>query len=476
MIRMSAGRCFVLAKILALSMLGVMMSLSRPVSGADEPQPSRFSQEAVELMTLLSNKYDLNGKTVASKPHVHDPLTRLEKSADLNIRMAATLALTQQEDLQKRAAERQAFGRLKKSEYTRDDLENLEKEYIKPLLLQRAEEAKRRKLDGKEQDKSESDKESGGDLLRVAYALMFKMPVDRGTSSLKITLKALCNNVALRQALRNLAKPVPVAFAMEKPVAVRVDSKSGRDAFFILTNKTGRTLHSCLVISSVVPDRERLLAQGADAEVLYAGIKAWLASPEKPGERPTVGDEIAGGFVDAGAKVARIKFLIAAVEQGCMIYVPELPANAEVKVWLCPTYRLQIAKSVEISLWCDELSVDGVRPENLEDPPVLGGSGIMHPLPSDTQSFSPLRSGTLIRLSAAGDGKRHRTFSCYKAAGASYRATGETLTIDSKGRTSLRLRALAVNSEGYIAHFRDPATRKSSFIFVPRSQVLEGKD
>jgi hypothetical protein len=189
-----------------------------------------------------------------------------------------------------------------------------------------------------------------------------------------------------------------------------------------------------------------------------------------------VGDEIAGGFVDAGAKVARIKFLIAAVEQGCMIYVPELPANAEVKVWLCPTYRLQIAKSVEISLWCDELSVDGVRPENLEDPPVLGGSGIMHPLPSDTQSFSPLRSGTLIRLSAGGDGKRHRTFSCYKAAGASYRATGETLTIDSKGRTSLRLRALAVNSEGYIAHFRDPATRKSSFIFVPRSQVLEGKD
>lgn len=320
----------------------------------------------------------------------------------------------------------------------------------------------------------------GDDVIRLSTAFFVKPVFSHSNADLRATAEGRLCNILLKQATSNLAKPIPAAFEIAKPVGVRLDRTSGRYAFLVLTNTSGRTLHNCLVFSRYFPDLKRLAVAGMNATVFHAGINALLRSPNKPGYPKPVPASPTDVLLDGAEESTRLQFAIESLEDGALIYVADIPPNAKVKIWLCPENRVQFARSVELALWCDELSVNRCVAENFVPREDAGETGFVNAIPSkpqtdkeDDQSFKKLRPGTMIAVRAPTDDNKQQVFRCWKSVHSTYQETDdETITIDFKKHTVLRLRALAMSSEGYIVPRRNETTRRSVLILIPHSQVL----
>lgn len=195
--------------------------------------------------------------------------------------------------------------------------------------------------------------------LRVALAalqdeiLAPRKQADQYVNRVLVTqLKGFALNLLLKEASLALAEPPGAELEGDADaISVRIETAPGKYGSIVLTNRSGRTLHHCLVITRLIPNRSRSVLYGALAETQPALLKELGINADT---------------VDEMAKTHRLRTMLDLLEQGVMIFVPEIPAGAAVRTSVGSVAWLRAARSADLSLVCDELSLTGVQAQNLE--------------------------------------------------------------------------------------------------------------
>jgi hypothetical protein len=129
-----------------------------------------------------------------------------------------------------------------------------------------------------------------------------------------------------------------------------IDLTPGKFGSWQVTNMTRNDLHHCLILTRAVADREKI-GKYAGGELLLNE----LILPPAGFERSTVND---------AQQAVALRTMIANVSSGTLLYLPRLQAGGPV-LFQSPCY-LSITKSANVSLWCDEGTVDKQAVGNLE--------------------------------------------------------------------------------------------------------------
>ena len=270
------------------------------------------------------------------------------------------------------------------------------------------------------------------DLFRSIARALFEPSLDRTENILKITLKGRATIWVLKLAFGQLARPIEIASKAAKPIAVEVDRSSNRLSYLLVTNKSGRVLHNCLMLSHLLPDLDRLTVAGVNMVTFHKTIDELVKSVddkhEKPDREAPAGLDV---LLEGAFKADMLRFWIAAVEQGNMVFVPEIPPGARVKIGLAPPVDLEHAQEVTLSLWCEELSIPVEPASNFRGRSRQGlasgkakvsgqkTSDERPGKPADKDSFELLSGGsTRITLIPPPDGSGEYSFAALSEAGA----------------------------------------------------------
>lgn len=303
---------------------------------AAQEASARFSSEGIEVLEAVSAGYDINGSPAQAKPHDEQLLQRLSLSADPQVGALAILSLLQAKlhaaNVQARQPKTEKQLAASADEMPRDHIVQLE-----------------------QATQNDDRKAMREEMLALAkdFVLQPRKEVDRAINDALGTQRGgFIINLCLKDVATQLVRPGPAdAGAQANSIGVRIETARDRFGAIALTNKTEQALHHCLVVTRMIPDRS-----AGDSMAIMNKVLGHLAG--EMGLDPLMKDTTSAN---------RLRALIAQLEQGVLIYVPEIPAGATVRTSLCAPNWLPIAKVAELSLWCDELTALDVEADNLDE-------------------------------------------------------------------------------------------------------------
>ena len=331
---------------LQLPVVGVLFALAavqftavEAIAGSDERESStpRFSADELTLLEVFGNAYKLNGKAVRPKSMTEGlpTVAELTKSQNRLVRELAEMGLVQSKLAELYQANR---GQLQ-SVFERQYREQWPSVLVK-MLVSAASDA--------------ANNNQGADIQEAAK-LVEQLLGDDAQRTANEGLALVFFGTALgneeHEKIRLLAEKAPAVGPKQKiSIKSSIDTRPGKFAPWQVTNTSQNDLHHCLILTSAVPDREKI--------VNYAGGELLLNElilPPAGFTRKTVNDT---------QQAVLLRTMIANVPRGALLYVPRLSARGTV-TFQSPCY-LSITKSAHVSLWCDEGTVDRQALSNLE--------------------------------------------------------------------------------------------------------------
>ncbi len=160
--------------------------------------------------------------------------------------------------------------------------------------------------------------------------------------SRSVMLAAKGLHLLLRDELRRLAsarQPTPGTPA--PPITVRLDGQRG--GHIVLENQGTLPLHHCLIFTRLQTDVQRVRAEAAREDAVGGALPVLGVSRE---------------MAAASRQAARLRYLYEEQEKGWVIYVPEIGPGARVSAGFDGVVRLTLATGADLSLWCDEMTVE----------------------------------------------------------------------------------------------------------------------
>jgi hypothetical protein len=294
---------------------------------------ARFSADELRLLEIFSRAYELNGKLVRPKTMQEGlpTVVELTRSENRRVRELAEMGLVQSQ-----------LARL--YQQNRSDLQSaFEKQYRdewpKVFLKMLASAAQTDRPQDVREAAKLVEELIGNDAQRTA---------NQGLALLFFG-KALGR--VQNDKIRSLAQRAPLPGADQRiTIKVLIDPTPRRFGSWRVTNTSRKDLHHCVILTRAVPDLDKL---GTDAgtELLLNE----LILPPAGFERRTV---------NGAQQAVVLRTMIAALSSGTILYVPRLPAGGTVVFQ--SSCALPITKSGDVSLWCDEGTVDGQGVGNWE--------------------------------------------------------------------------------------------------------------
>jgi hypothetical protein len=172
----------------------------------------------------------------------------------------------------------------------------------------------------------------------------------------------------------------------------------------------------------------------------------------------------------------RLRGVAGLMEQGEAVYLPVFPNSARLVVWAGPPDPGRILHTAQVVLCCDELTISG-KPvvkdgkRVLDRPKPMGLAGDQgHEIGEAPASFRKLTNGNTVQLRMNRPGVQRRSYDACIPRGAGYVATGKTFAFDYDGKT--RLPAIAVSETTYVLLVRDPNSRRTCLVMVPRGETI----
>jgi hypothetical protein len=321
------------------SIVYVSAVLAASASLAYADSKPRFSADALALFNEISNSYDLNGKRVASGKLDEEVLARLAKSKEKEV------------------------GELAESAVHLKLLQRLSREDNKKVQAAFEEQAKRipgivavHVIDAlRSPEKEKNDLQSAAKFLEELMGSKGgrkdspQQAVNRAWST-----ACLGNGlgISMRESMRTLAnRPGPATAELKNPIGVQVNTELL--GAITLTNRTDHALHHCLIFTRLEADKDRLKKLAAEEDLVGALIL------------PSLG--FSKNTVEASRLAAQLRWDFNQQDKGVMLYVPEIPARGTVTSQLARPDYYTISKGADMSIWCDELTLDHQPADNWSD-------------------------------------------------------------------------------------------------------------
>lgn len=163
-----------------------------------------------------------------------------------------------------------------------------------------------------------------------------------------------------RESMKLLAEVRQIADARrgaERKDAIRaaLDRSSRQLVELRFTNESGATLHDVFVTTRMTPDLN-LVGKVSDAQIITR-----LGLPALSGKSDL-------NYSAQAADSIRMGHELAGMERGTMVFIPELPAGAQVVLPLATTDQFALVRSTELSLWSNELRIAALALGNVAAP------------------------------------------------------------------------------------------------------------
>lgn len=310
--------------------VGTTAMKNRAPARTEAVQP-RFTPEALELFSQITNAYDLNGQRQASGQFDLEAMRRLYKSDSLAIRQlveqAAQLKWLHDKNKTQNAEVCRAFEK-QINEWPR-------------LIVDRVMETVSTPEDERGDINSAAsilEDMLGGEPQEAVNQAWAVACLGNGTAN------SLKENIRTLAVSKGRSEPAP-AYALD----VVIDANNS----ITIINQTKSTLHNCVLFTRVMADRERVL-KDAEQEDLVGQFVLPLLGFKK---------ETVQGSRDA----ARLRYNFHLQDKGVMVYLAALPPGGQVTTGLTSPAYFSVAKGADISLWCDEWAIENQAPRNWDD-------------------------------------------------------------------------------------------------------------
>ena len=287
-----------------------------------QPAPPRHAAQARDLLASISGPYWLDGQPVAGGDM--KAAVALAKSADAKVA-----------ELAKMAVDLYALGQLR-SEQGRKTLEalQLQLELGAPLAF-----AKRIATGN-----------TNPGVVRIVEDLMGSKVQDEFNKAYLLTYLGMDQSAQLRGKLQAFAEAVAIAdIKVKKPVAVYCETTPEAMGTITIRNDSGRTLRNLLALGRVAVDAEAAREAGESEMAMGAVLRGIGFSKET---------------VKGSVRAAELRSLAAQIDPGAMVFVAELKPGAAVRIPVAHQNYFRNAKSADVSIFSDEVSIVRQRPSN----------------------------------------------------------------------------------------------------------------
>jgi hypothetical protein len=307
----------------------------------EKPAPSgkaRFSPEAIELFTGTSSGYELNGKQTAVALDAAAML-KAAQSKDPKVQELGHLAcrLLYLHSLVRKETPDPEIAKLVKAdgfEFVKEELDkfvngrktNFTPEEIKNLVNGVKAISAAVTGDGKQLEN-----------------VLFTEPQKEQNRLKLLGVIGQSQGLAYKEKLRGMVgeptRPLP---AIKDPIKVKLESKD-KVAYMVATNETKATLHHCLLFTRAINDPAKVDVR-LNGEMRKYALGAAFFQASK--------DALA-----AASTSVLLNMVLLSMDRGSIVYIPEIPAGATVRIGLMAEADMEQVKNTELSLYCDELTV-----------------------------------------------------------------------------------------------------------------------
>jgi hypothetical protein len=293
----------------------------------------------ITLLSELSEPYELNRKTVPPGKFDDQILARLAKSADRDVRTLASMARLL------KFLKYIHMGQVEKVERIIDEqakkVPNIIRDRLIETLYKDDSEIARIRDAAKTVEEMMGKKLQKNDKKHQKY----ERPQTAVNEAWAISCLGNGLGVAMREKLRAIAtQEKPPMSAPRNAISVALATDRSRLGTIIVANRTSRTLHHCLIIGRLEADRKRLEAMSAREKAVGGFIL------------PSLGfsmETVAGSLL-----ASELRTIYGQQDKGMMLYVPEIPPRATICAFLERADYFLISKGADVSLCCDELTID----------------------------------------------------------------------------------------------------------------------
>ncbi len=437
---------------LASPVLSVVLltAMTVPAEAQDnKPLPRRFAPEVIELLSALSHAYELNGKEVLPKLNT-EVILRAVRSKDAKMKelgrgAARVLYLLKMYTNQK---PNPAIEKAAKAGVKGLDLSTLEKLIKKRTTSDRV----RNIVNGIKALEAVANKDDRG----LEEAVFTKPQQDANRRSV-IRLFGHIETLKLRDNIEALAGKPVTSKKPSQPIRLKLETGRDKSVMMAFTNQTDKPLHNCLAISRAIPD-PKLVDKKTKAEIMLR-----LAAPKLLGASKE--------NIDAATVGILLQHAILNLDRGSVIFVPEIPAGATVRMELTSAKDMDYVKRSELMLWSDELTTTlGGDAEELPKPLRIAAT----PLKMNKRGVAAVKSsiarGDPIETHKLLRGQRSKAFSLKMSRGRTY--VIQALAIRGAANQLIRAPRLRVEDTSGKTLLQDNPFQspqgRSYLIFMPR--------
>lgn len=211
---------------------------------------------------------------------------------------------------------------------------------------------------------------------QVIEDLVFKEPLEQSVQASTILVVGQAKGLASKEKVQALVgKPIGPAPAGKEPLKVKLETTKNKQVVVAVTNQTKVPLHHCLLLARAIPNPAMVERKiNSDKTLLLLGGGALGASDK---------------FAEKALDYILLQSVLYNMERGGMVFVPEIPAGGTVRLGLTSADDMVYLKDSELSLWCDELTVTGLKTGTKAGfPPALAGV----PFPLKDKNFASVKA------------------------------------------------------------------------------------
>jgi hypothetical protein len=327
---------------------------------------SRFSPELVSLLTGISDGYELNSKSVmpamdvaAIKNAVQSKDARIQELGRTYAQVLYVLAVIQEKkvdpDIQRIATESipnldVACIDVLQARLTPQGLQEF-KDRIK--FMRQVIESGRKRGDLPEANSKDNPLEKN----------YVTKPFKKSLNSSALLMFGQDKALFARDTIRKMVGQPVNLISVKEPLKVKLETTAGKQVVVALTNQAKVPLHHCLVLARAFPDPllvDKKTRMNLATVVLGSGA---IGASEETTELTMC--------------YTVIQSVINNMERGGLIFVPEIPAGGTVRLRLTALDDMPYLKNGEVSLWCNELTVESLSTgKNPGVPPILAGTAV----------------------------------------------------------------------------------------------------
>ena len=339
-----------------------------PPSKVTMPSPneekSRFSPELIELLTATSNGYELNGKAIA--PAMDIPaILKAAMSKDPRIQELGRLScdlvyLYTRLRKQKPDPEIERIAKANmpdiKTECLKIVLARVKPEELVTFGISAAFVENLVKVGRKEGVFAPSDANT-----QLIEDLVLQQPLDQSVQASTLFVVGQAKGLASKDKVQALVgKPIGPVPPAKEPIKVMLETTKDKQVVVAVTNQSQAPLHQCLLRARAIPNPAMVERKiNSDKVLLLLGAGALGSS-----------DKFTGNTLD----YILLQSVLYNMERGGMVFVPEIPAGGTVRLGLISADDMVYLQDSELSLWCNELTVAGLKTGTRASfPPELAG-------------------------------------------------------------------------------------------------------